>query len=243
MPNIVYLDTTNRVARAGLTGTGTPSVHATLLTRLAITACFFAEGTQHEIDVGSAKCVIKPKDAPSGTPALIDTSAVLTGTGEEAEYLFEWTNADSVRLRAVLDELSEPWQPFEMRAEIEYELDGEIGRIAFPLLFTTAYNRPEDPAPEATADSSLAWLALNAIRYYPSITGLTGGGSTNLDGIPTTTLAARTLIHIMRSVDSIERLETWRLASSTDAEDAASGIVRPDDYHASTNAKVWKQLA
>lgn len=243
MSNIVFLNTTSRVARAAITGTQPPSIHGTLLTRLAIIAKFFDGTTQQEIDAGTAKCVIKPKDAPSGAPALIDTSAVLTGTGETAEYLFEWTEADSTKLREVLDAASEPWQPFEMRAEIEYELDGELARIAFPIYFQTAYNRPEDPAPEATADSSLAWLARHAIRYYPDITGLTGGGSTKLDGITTTTLAARTLVHIMREVEGYQRLEVWRLAASTAAEDEAGDVIRPDDYHASTNAKVWFKLA
>lgn len=243
MPNTVYLDTTSRVARAALTGSALPSVHGTLLTRLAITARFFDGTTQQEIDAGTAKCVIKPKDAPSGAPALIDTSAVLTGTGTAAEYKFEWSDADSVKLRQVLDAAGEPYNPIELRAEIEYQLNGETGRVAFPIHFQTAYLRPEDPAPEATADSSLAWLSLHAIRYYPAIIGLTGGGTTKLDGIPTTTLAARTLIHLMREVDGYHRLETWRLASSTAAEDEAGLVIRPDDYHATTNAKVWFQLA
>jgi hypothetical protein len=243
MSNKVYLNTSARLARAALTGSLLPSIQATLLTRLAITAVFFNGTDVHEIDAGTAKCVIKPKDAPSGAAALIDTSAVLTGTGTTAEYKFEWSDADSVKLRAVLDAASEPWQPFELRAEIEYELDGEKGRIAFPIHFQNAYNRPEDPAPEATADSSLAWLAVYAIRYHRDVTGLTGGGSTKLDGIPTTTLAARTLIHLMREVDGYQRLETWRLSASTDAEDEAGDIIRPDDFHASTNAKVWFKLA
>lgn len=243
MSNKVYLNTTARLARAALTGSALPSIQATLLTRLAITAVFFDGTDVHEIDAGTAKCVIKPKDAPSGAPALIDTSAVLTGTGTAAEYKFEWTEADSTKLREVLDASPEPWNPFEMRCEIEYELSSEKGRVAFPIHFSQAYNRPEDPAPDATADSSLAWLSLHTIRYYPAITGLTGGGSTKLDGIPTTTLAARTLVHLMREVEGYQRLETWRLAASTDAEDEAGLVIRPDDYHASTNAKVWFQLA
>ena len=243
MSNKVYLNTSARLARAALTGPALPSIQATLLTRLAITAVFFDGTDVHEIDAGTAKCVIKPKDAPSGAPALIDTSAVLTGTGTTAEYKFEWSDADSTKLREVLDAAPDPYNPIELRAEIEYQLTGETGRIAFPIHFQTAYLRPEDPAPDATADSSLAWLALHAIRYYPAITGLTGGGSTKLDGIPTTTLAARTLVQIMREVEGYQRLETWRLAASTTAEDEAAAIIRPDDYHATTNAKVWFQLA
>ncbi len=37
-------------------------------------------------------------------------------------------------------------------------------------------------------------------------------------------------------------LRSWQLQARTDAEDAANGLVRPDDYNASTNARVWTQI-
>lgn len=163
--NTVYLDVDNGVARAAVTGLNLPSVRATLLTRLAIIARFFSGAAVQEIDADTAKCVIKAKDAPSDAPALIDTSALLVGTGEESAYYFEWTSADSVQLRAILDAAAEQWKAIELRAEIEYELDGELNRIAFPIYFNTAYNRPDDPAPDATAAASLTWLSAHAIRF------------------------------------------------------------------------------
>ena len=34
----------------------------------------------------------------------------------------------------------------------------------------------------------------------------------------------------------------WRLTAGTDADNEASGIVRPDDYAPATNEKVWMRI-
>jgi hypothetical protein len=81
------------------------------------------------------------------------------------------------------------------------------------------------------------WLESRASRWYPAITGLTGGGSTKLDGIVT---AGKSSLWTTLYVSS--ELQDWLLLSGTDAEDSAAGIVRPDDYHATTNPQVWKRV-
>lgn len=86
-----------------MTGTALPTVSAKLLAHLKIVAKFLAGDAQHEVDEDSAKCVIKAKSSPSGAPALLDISAVLSGSGTTAAYTFEWDSADSVALRALLD--------------------------------------------------------------------------------------------------------------------------------------------
>jgi hypothetical protein len=75
--------------------------------------------------------------------------------------------------------------------------------------------------------------------WYPEITGLTGGGSTKLDGIATVGVAARKLVEIY--VDGT--LQKWILVEGTETTDTAAGRVRPTDYNASTNAKFWLQVA
>ncbi len=69
------------------------------------------------------------------------------------------------------------------------------------------------------------------------ITGLTGGGSTKLDGVAT---AAKTAGYIIVLVVS-GSAQIWQLQAGTDAEDGAY-VVRPDDYNAGTNAKIWVRL-
>ena len=72
--------------------------------------------------------------------------------------------------------------------------------------------------------------------FNGTITGYTGGGTTNLDGLAT----------INRSVPSLLAFDhasyggkVFKLRAGTDAE-ASPAIIRPDDYNASTNAKVWQ---
>ena len=77
----------------------------------------------------------------------------------------------------------------------------------------------------------------SAVLYYKAITALTGGGTTALDGIPTVG-KTNTLVVLYVS----DELQHWRLFAGTTAEDSASGIVRPDDYNASTNAQIWKRV-
>jgi hypothetical protein len=158
----IYLDTVKKVARASITGTAQPSVPAKLLAHLKLIIKFFGADGVIAVDADTPTCVIKPVLAPTGAPSLIDTTAVRTGTGATSQYVFEWASADSTTLRAVMDATGDPTQPVELRCEVEYELDGNLERIAFPILFETSYTRPEDPAPEANTDSSWEWLKLRA---------------------------------------------------------------------------------
>ena len=120
------------------------------------------------------------------------------------------------------------------------------GQAATPFIsdnvISAGITRPQ-VLPESTSpivlDGAEAWLTLRAPRYYPAITELTGGTSVDLDSIATADLPVRTLIHLV--IDDV--LQTWLLKAATTAEDAANGIVRPDDYAASTNEKVWIQIA
>ena len=69
----------------------------------------------------------------------------------------------------------------------------------------------------------------------PDITGLTGGGAINLDGIPTTGLAIGTMVVVYDGSET----RIYRLTAGTDAESSPI-VIRPDDYAAGTNEKVWK---
>lgn len=92
---------------------------------------------------------------------------------------------------------------------------------------------------ERTADSTsknmpLGFMIINGKRA--GITGLTGGGATNLDGLVTLNQGTGVLIYIN---DATEGVGFWELASGTTNESAANGVVRPDDYASSTNEKIW----
>jgi hypothetical protein len=73
--------------------------------------------------------------------------------------------------------------------------------------------------------------------------GLHLGARRDLDAIVTIgiDLATYPTLYMVKTGTS-GALQAWQLMAGTDAEDAPGGIVRPDDYNASTNAKVWKLL-
>jgi len=100
--------------------------------------------------------------------------------------------------------------------------------------------------PSTATLSTLAQYDMRNIANLYAITGLTGGGTTKLDGYVTTDVLPGFQLQIFAAIGSLNQLATFRLYAGTDATntdpDAGPVIVRPADFHASTNAKVWKRL-
>ncbi|MFZ4597826.1 MAG: hypothetical protein ACOYNN_04200 [Terrimicrobiaceae bacterium] len=123
--------------------------------------------------------------------------------------------------------------------EIEWS---DAGVFSTPTLSVTVNNDvikggegiPTTAVPAYPSPSQIPLLRLD-------ITNETGGTATDLDGIPTTSINLSTfpLLYLVCTGTS-GAIQGWQLTSGTDAENVANGIVRPDDYNASTNAKVWK---
>jgi hypothetical protein len=110
-----------------------------------------------------------------------------------------------------------------MQVGVDVRNEGIRPGIFVPLPLDDYYTRTE----------SLANFAQN--QY--AITGLTGGGAGNLDGIVTADIT--TALVALRLSDAIK---FYRLESGTDAE-SSPDIIRPDDYNGASNAKVWKLCA
>jgi len=75
------------------------------------------------------------------------------------------------------------------------------------------------------------------VQNRSAITGLTGGGVLNLDGITTLTKGPGWIVAVMISGG----LKFYQLQAGTDAE-SSPDVIRPDDYTATTNEKVWRLL-
>ncbi len=119
--------------------------------------------------------------------------------------------------------------------------------------------RDSDGAPADPSDpAELVWLAGHAVLYsqaqsldqaarvmvlnntQPAITSLTGGTAGALDSIVTAGGAVTTGRWVAVIVSGV--FQVWQLQAGTTAEDSANGIVHPDDYNASTNARIWIQI-
>lgn len=94
-----------------------------------------------------------------------------------------------------------------------------------------------EPASVDVIDGGAEYLEQNVAVWKPLITALTGGTSTCLDGITT---SGKSNLFVILKISS--EIQDWILTTGTTAEDADNGIVRPDDYAATTNEQVWKRL-
>lgn len=88
---------------------------------------------------------------------------------------------------------------------------------------------------------------LGAMDYrYPNVvnlTGLTGGGATNLDGLVTTDVDAGRMVDFYLNSGGFLHPHRWVLTSWTDeTEDSEDGRVLPDDFDNATNPKIWRRL-
>lgn len=99
---------------------------------------------------------------------------------------------------------------------------------------------PGAPGVSTTTTPTLSDLRLLFIQARPGFTALTGGGATSLDGEATAGGAQPTGATILTTVNAFPQV--WKLTSGTDAEDGLT-VIRPDDYNASTNARIWKLQA
>jgi hypothetical protein len=83
----------------------------------------------------------------------------------------------------------------------------------------------------------MTWTSL--LQPLLKTTALTGGGANALDSWPTAAGALEVGTRAMYVTGT--NVSFYVLATGTDAE-SSPNIIRPDDYAASTNEKVWKKL-
>lgn len=77
------------------------------------------------------------------------------------------------------------------------------------------------------------------VIYDPVVTGLTGGGVTNLDGVVTVGKALGTLYIITRQISGAWTGSQWKLIAGTGTSDEDAGVIRPLDYDGTINAVNW----
>jgi hypothetical protein len=75
----------------------------------------------------------------------------------------------------------------------------------------------------------------NNITFLPSVTALTGGGASKLDGVTT---AGVTVPRMYAFRDSVGQIQFYALIAGTAAEESPF-VIRPDDYAGGSNEKVF----
>lgn len=168
--------------------------------------------------------------------AILAASSELTtalGTAASVTLMAELTviKASGARLTT---------QTFDLVIHNDVVQDGETDPYVPDL-----YPSPDNLVLQGEIDPVTAHADLLPAAIFPQIawqiTGLTGGGATHLDGIPTADGGmgdggSCVLLVVIGGAASL-----YQLVSGTDAE-AAPGIIRPDDYDSIDNAKVWRRV-
>lgn len=121
---------------------------------------------------------------------------------------------------------------------IEVKIDDTVLAQGDTQLFSSVGNLLAQSA--GNLPSGLLDTDVTIPRYRPDITSLTGGTATDLDGVATVDLSTGWLYMTGVAIGASAPARAWYLTSGTLAEDVANGVIRPDDYAASTNEKIWK---
>jgi hypothetical protein len=116
-------------------------------------------------------------------------------------------------------------------AELSVTLTGETSQVTGAIIGVTI--KMPVSAPAASTFPVYQKTAFQPLLAYT--------GADSLEALPTRNGAITTNSVAFTVVSGVPH--TWQLQAGTDATDADAGYVRPSDYDASTNARVWVQIA
>jgi len=94
--------------------------------------------------------------------------------------------------------------------------------------------------PSAGLPAPLLSLGAIAVAFMPGVTQLTGVGASALAAIPTVAMNAPYLPYMV--VALIGGAQQWWILT-VGTTPTGPGVQQPNDYNASTNAKIWTQVA
>ena len=107
---------------------------------------------------------------------------------------------------------------------------------------------PPTPFTAPAAAAPAAPVEFNSDAFDPTTTPPTQFGSSAavladyaaLRAVTTPTLALGTVRQVAAATAG-EEIEVWQLGAGTDADAPAAGKIRPTDYQADTNARIWSR--
>jgi hypothetical protein len=131
----------------------------------------------------------------------------------------------------------------ECNFELTYQSGGSGGwRSSIELIPFTIYHDilvGDEATPASAANPAEYLLKASGIEWLPTVTSQTGGTAADLDAVPTVAVTVGKVV-MFKDADTSDLMRTYQLTAGSDAESAPT-VIRPDDFNASTNAKVWKQ--
>lgn len=156
MKSLIYIDLDREQARSAPGTTLLPVVAVSLITPWSLSLHCHRTGSTHAVDMSSAGFKLVLKLTPTSDALLYDDHATMEGGRAVIE-----TMMDSSTLRTALGDQ----KAIQVTAEIEWTLEGESGRAAWPMTVRNAFVRPGDEAPPPAAAASEIWLRARALRH------------------------------------------------------------------------------
>lgn len=174
-------------------------------------------------------------------PAFLTQASAWNRPGADEGFYTAWLPTDTGPINSLLrhdNEDTNDSPAVATMAQIDWRPDINTPPSksqSFTINFQSAVNNGDETpsAPEIP-------FAAHFIQNRFELTGFTDGTPSDLDSIITADLALGTTIELVAAAEGVA--SQWRLAAGTDAENAAGGIVRPDDYAPATNEKVWTRI-
>ncbi|CAN5462910.1 hypothetical protein BH20VER3_BH20VER3_00960 [soil metagenome] len=161
---------------------------------------------------------------------------VKSGTGVGALYTFtlSFINPDLDALFRVDGDPENDVVAIELMGELQWIYGGTTYKSqTFVVTIVNDVNRGGETVPD------LPPLAFGV--YLPSITGLTGGASSDLDAVPTVTLRTGYIVQVLR-VNGEGDYE-WLAFVLTTGSASLSSDVQPLDHDGATNDRYWRGAA
>ena len=174
-------------------------------------------------------------------PAFLTQASEWTRPGADDGFYTAWLPTDTGPINSLLGHDNDDTNDIPAAAtmaQIDWRPDINTPPSksqSFTINFQSAVNNGD----ETPTDPEIPFAAL-FIQNRFDLDGFTGGTPTDLDSIATASLALGTTIEMVAAAEGV--VSQWRLTAGTDAENAAGGIVRPDDYASATNEKVWMRI-
>ncbi len=201
--------------------------------------------TPENLPGGTAITIGLKEDGDYGDGALLAGTSTFTLNAETYTYTFTLplnTTAINTALNR-LDEDDENETPsLDCQFEVTYQIGGSGGweSSILPVSFLI-YNDiigGDEGTPTNADDPDEYLLKASGYEWLPTVTSKTGGTSIDLDAIPTVDRPVGGVVAFKDEDAALNQVRLYRLETGTDAEDSPD-YIRPDDFNASTNAKVW----
>lgn len=162
-------------------------------------------------------------------------------------YKYEWSDEDEINFPEEASEAVAAYVQWKVAQNVDKniplsrEFKGDYERLRLALYRDFQETQFIDDEKDEEYDvvvpppTNFAGFGAQYIPRLGTVTSLEGSTTAALAALATAAMDVPTSVII--TISSVDQL--WTLRAGTDATDTAAGVLRPNDFDSSTNAKVW----